>query len=286
VAAVTSAYNRRELTLACLRSLEDQKVPGVQLDAYVLDDASTDGTAAAIGDQFPEVTLLHGDGNQFWNGGMRAAFGAAMERDYDFYLWMNDDTELDDGALAKLLDTHAELTRRGVGPVIVAGSTREPGTKELTYGGLVRHSRLRPLHWSLVEPGPEPQPVETMNGNTVLIPREVARRVGNIDAAYIQQMGDYDYGMRARQAGCQVWITAGWIGECADHPLRRTDEQPLGEELSRLWSTKELQPKAWLEFSRRYAGPLWPVYFASPYVKRGWALVLERTPLRRLLPGS
>jgi GT2 family glycosyltransferase len=29
VAAVLAAYNRRDLTLACLRSLRDQQVPGV-----------------------------------------------------------------------------------------------------------------------------------------------------------------------------------------------------------------------------------------------------------------
>jgi GT2 family glycosyltransferase len=62
VAAVLAAYNRRDLTLACLRSLRAQQVAGVALDAFALDDASSDGTAAAIAEEFPEVTLLHGNG--------------------------------------------------------------------------------------------------------------------------------------------------------------------------------------------------------------------------------
>ena len=80
VAAVMAAYNRRELTLECLRSLRAQHVPDVTLDAFVLDDASTDGTGEAIAEQFPDVTVLHGDGKQYWNGGMRRAFGAAIAR--------------------------------------------------------------------------------------------------------------------------------------------------------------------------------------------------------------
>jgi len=276
IAAVMAAYNRKDLTLACLGSLATQQVPGVVLDVFALDDASTDGTAAAIADQFPDTVVLHGDGQQYWVGGMRQAFAAAMAGDYDHYLWMNDDTRLDDGVLAVLLDTERRLRERGEPPAIVVGTTRHPDTGELTYGGLVRPSRWRPLRWELVEPGDEPRPCETLNGNTVLIPREVARRVGNIDPAFIQQMGDHDYGLRARAVGCTVWIAPGTIGTCASHPLRRPGEEPLATEWRRLSSTKELAPGPWAVFTRRWAGRLWPVYWLSPYVRRGLRIAKER----------
>jgi GT2 family glycosyltransferase len=41
----------------------------VALAALVLDGASNDGTSEAIAEQFPEVTVLHGDGQLYWNGG-------------------------------------------------------------------------------------------------------------------------------------------------------------------------------------------------------------------------
>jgi GT2 family glycosyltransferase len=256
-------------------------VPGVALDAFVLDDASSDGTAAAVAEEFPEVTVLHGNGKLYWNGGMRRAFAAAMAGDFDYYLWMNDDTELDDGALAVLLDTERQLRQRGHDAVIVAGSTRHPDTGELTYGGVVRPYRWRPLRSELVEPGDTPRPCDTMNGNATLISRAVVRRVGNIDPAFVQQMGDFDYGLRARAAGCSVWIAPGTVGACASHPEHRPGEQPLGEELRQLWSIKELTPRSWAVFCRRWAGRLWPLYWLSPYVLRGPRLVLERMPLRR-----
>ena len=281
VAAVLATYNRKDLTLACLRSLRAQQVAGVALDAFALDDASSDGTAAAIAEEFPEITLLHGNGKLYWNGGMRRAFAAAMAGDYDYYLWMNDDTKLDDGALAVLLDTERQLRERGHEAVIVAGSTRHPDTGELTYGGVVRSHRWRPMRSELVEPGDTPRPCDTMNGNATLISRPVVRRVGNIDPAFVQCMGDFDYGLRARAAGCSVWIAPGTLGACASHPERRPGEQPLGEELQHLWSIKELTPRSWAVFCRRWAGQLWPLYWLSPYVRRGAGLILERTPLRR-----
>ena len=284
VAAVLAAYNRRDLTLACVRSLRGQQVPGVAVDAFALDDASSDGTAAAIAEEFPEVTLLHGDGKLYWNGGMRRAFAAAIAGDYDYYLWMNDDTELDDGALAVLLDTERQLRHQGHDTVIVAGSTRHPDTGELTYGGVVRPHRWRPMRTELVEPGDTPRPCDTMNGNATLISRAVVRRVGNIDPAFVQQMGDFDYGLRARAAGCSVWIAPGTVGTCASHPKRRPGEQALGDELRQLWSIKELTPRSWAVFCRRWAGRLWPLYWLSPYVRRGARLILERAPLRRPRP--
>ncbi len=285
VAAVMAAYNRRDLTLACLRSLRAQQAaPGLTLDTFVLDDASSDGTSEAIVEQFPEVTVLHGTGELYWNGGMRRAFAAATTGDYDYYLWMNDDTTLDDGALAVLLDTERRLRERGDEAVIVAGSTRHPDTGELTYGGLVRPSRWRRLRWKLVEPADEPRPCETINGNTVLISRAVVQRVGNIDPAFVQQMGDYDYGLRARAAGCSNWIAPGTIGTCATKPPPRPGEEPFFQEWRRLWSTKELLPGPWAVFSRRWAGRLWPMYWLSPYLRTGLRLLRGRIRARRRTP--
>ena len=281
VAAVLAAHNRRDLTLACLDTLRRQQADGLALDAFLLDDASTDGTGVAVAARFPEATVLQGDGGLYWNGGMRQAMGAAIAGDYDFYLWLNDDAHMDDGALAGLLDTERQLRQQGHGPVIVAGSTRHPDTGELTYGGVVRPSRWRRLYWELVAPGDVPVPCETMNGNVVLISRAVVARVGNIDARFAHAMGDYDYGLRARQAGCSVWVAPGTVATCASHPRRRSDQQPLTSEWRRLWSTKELSPGSWARFARRWAGHLWPLYWLSPYVRRAARLALERVPGHR-----
>jgi GT2 family glycosyltransferase len=281
VAAVMAAHNRRELTLACLRSLDAQRVPGVTVDVFVVDDGSSDGTSEAVAERFPEAVLLYGDGQLYWNGGMRRAFGAAIGGDYDHYLWLNDDVYLDDGALAVLLDTERRLRGRGDEAVIVAGSTRHPDTGELTYGGVVHPHRWRPLRSELVEPGDAPRPCDTMNGQVVLIPRAVVQRVGNIDPAFVQLGGDFDYGLRAREAGCSVWVAPGMLATCASNPERRTDERPLGEELRQLWSLKQLKAGPWAVYSRRWAGWLWPMYWLSPYVRGGIRLVLERIPLAR-----
>lgn len=236
---------------------------------HLLDDASTDGTPERVAASHPDVVVHHGSGQMFWNGGMHRAFAAALAEDHDHYLWLNDDTVMDPDALRTLLDTHHTVSTEIARPAIVAASTRDPDTGALTYGGVNRPSRLRPLRFDLVTPGSAPRACETMNGNCVLVPRDVAARVGNLDPAYRHGMGDYDYGLRARVAGCEVWITAGTAATCANNPRPVYGERTVSEDLASIRSVKNLPPADWRTFARRWAGTLWPVYWASPYVRRG-----------------
>lgn len=106
IAALLTCHNRRELTLRCIQRLLAQSGYDAHLDVVVLDAASTDGTAEAIHARYEEATVLQGQADQFWNRGMHAAFSHAVAHGpYDFYLWVNDDTELAPGALATVLRT-------------------------------------------------------------------------------------------------------------------------------------------------------------------------------------
>ena len=64
-----------------------------------------------------------------------------MAGDYDYYLWMNDDTTfVDNGVLALLLHTDQQLRERSHGPAHPGRHHPAPKTGQLTYGGRVRLS--------------------------------------------------------------------------------------------------------------------------------------------------
>jgi GT2 family glycosyltransferase len=257
-------------TLSCLASLSAQEGLGdTRLEVVLVDAGSTDGTREAVEARFPEVEVLARGSDLFWNGGMRVAHGHAAASDPDHYLWLNDDVTLDPDAVNTLLATHGRLDAERAAPCIVVGSTRDPGTGALTYGGVERPEPRRPLHYRLVTPdAQEPRRVETMNGNCVLVPRAVATRIGTLAAAYTHGMGDYDYGHRAERAGCEVWLAPGTIGRCARNaPAPRAAS--LAEHRRRATgATTGLPPAEWFTFARRWAGPFWPVYAVSPYLRR------------------
>jgi GT2 family glycosyltransferase/glycosyltransferase involved in cell wall biosynthesis len=270
IAALLTCHNRREHTLACLESLRANAIPGIAIDVHLVDDASNDGTAEAVAAAYPDVEINRGTGDLFWGGGMRLAFTRAVPMRPDYLLWLNDDVVLDPDALKRLLASYATLCAGRQPLSIVAGSTRDPQTGATTYGGVRRTSLLRRMAFALVAPTDTPQSCETMNGNVVLIPRSVYSVVGNIDARFTHAMGDFDYGLRAGSAGCQVFLAPGHVGTCSvNSPADAFRNATLSrrERLRRAASTKGLPVAEWVVLCRRHGGPLWPALALSPYVR-------------------
>lgn len=257
-------YNRREKTLAALERLFAQDVLSqFQMQVIILDDGSTDGSSEAIKEAYPEVKIIPGDGTYFWNRGMHHIFGQALAQDFDFYLWLNDDTFLYPDALNNLW-----LTWQGLGPkAIIAGSTEDPDKFAPTYGGFIRVSR-----WTLklVEVGALDfvQEIDAMHGNCVLIPKAVSDLVGNIEPFYRHRWGDPDYALRAKKLGCKVFLAAGYIGTCPANPLAEawTDVSlSFRERLADFHSIKGYGRKDWFFYMRRHGGILWPLLWLKPY---------------------
>ena len=286
VAVLLTCFNRRDDTLRCLGALFEQETPSSPtLSVYLVDDGSSDGTGNAVASAFPQVTVLYGDGELYWNGGMRKAFAESIGKGFDYHLWLNDDTVLEPDVLARLIATHEELVRRGHRQVILSGATVDRRTGKTTYGGVRSPHRWWPLHFTLVEPSDVPVRCDTMTGNCVLIPDDVVQLTGNLDPAYRHYLGDFDYGLRTTRDGGSVWLAPGHVGDCElSAALRRgTRRLSLGEGLERLRQPKglsigdaDLTPfREWRTFCRRFGGVLWPLYWLAPY-RRLLSLVFGR----------
>ena len=271
VVSVLTCFNRKAMTLACLGALDvAARNAQVELEMIVVDDASTDGTAAAIRTEYPWVEVIDGSGALFWNRGMHVGFGVALQRPADYFLWLNDDTELAPDALHSLLRQSEQLRKEGDTAVILVGATAERSSGRVTYGGRARPSRWRRFNFELVWDENHAVTCEAIEGNCVLIPREVAQRVGNLDPTFEHAMGDTDYGLRARRAGFKSFVAAGIVGYCSDNsPAGTYDDNSLS--LRKRWqlllSRKGLPIRSWLHFTRRHGGLLWPLYFSWPYVR-------------------
>jgi GT2 family glycosyltransferase len=267
IAVVMTCHNRRDLTVSCLQLLYEQQAKFV---VYLVDDGSSDGTSEAIASSYPEVKLFKGDGNLFWAGGMRMAFGEALKGDYDYYVWLNDDTMLAPNALSNLLNIHQDLVKEGNPDSIVVGSTQDPQTGEPTYGGAVKSKRWYSNKLEFLGASEERQKCDTMYGNFVLIPRSVAQKVGNIDPVYIHSMGDIDYGLRASQLGCSVWAAPGFVGTCSQNSASGSwidPNLPLIERLKKVVQVKNFPVSPWTAFTKRHSGNFWFFYWCLPYIR-------------------
>jgi GT2 family glycosyltransferase len=221
--------------------------------------------------RYPDVNVTFTDGSLFWNRGMHRAFGEALKVGFDYYLWLNDDTYLYRESLRTLLDTHKELCRLGSPASIVVASTRDSRTGKFTYGGYRRIGGfLNPLRFRLMPPSETVSSCDTMCGNCVLIPREVADILGNIDPRYRHRWGDVDYGLRALDRNCEVWIAPGYLADCDANPNEdrwRDRELSITRRIEELHSLKGLGKQDWLRFSRIHGGLFWPLIWIRPYLR-------------------
>lgn len=277
IAVPITCHNRNGKTLACLDALFRNFLSvGYALQVFLVDDGSTDGTTQSVRERFPLVNIIKGDGNLYWNGGMRVAFASAIEMGFDYYLWLNDDTMLYPSAVQTLLNTSRDLKAKHGKGVIVVGSTQDERDGQLTYGGVIRLRKLKPTTFSLIAPCDVPVECDTMNGNCVLVPREVVETVGNLEEKFAHAMGDLDYGLRARYAGFSVWLMAGFAGTCARNAVTGSFNDaslPISVRLRKMMQPKGLPLSSWRVFTQHHAGFLWPVYWLWPYAKlilTGW----------------
>jgi GT2 family glycosyltransferase len=266
VTAILACHNRRARTLQCLASYYAQEVePAVSLSAVLVDDGSVDGTAQAVRQRFPGTQVIVGSGDLFWAGAMAVAERAALDQDPDYLMWLNDDVVLDRDALSRLIHTAG----RGADDRIAVGGMRDPSTGELTYSG-VRRRGLHPLRVNRVVPADEPVEVETFNGNAVLVPRGARRKVGPIDGALVHAAADFDYGLRAAEAGVSRFLAPGTVGTCPRDPgpdIWADRSIPVRQRLGRVLGPKGLAPQPRARYLKRHAGPAWFIFWLTSYVR-------------------
>jgi GT2 family glycosyltransferase len=271
IAVLIASHNRRDVTVRCLRALNSQDLPeDTRISVFLVDDGSTDGTAAAVRGSFHGATVVDGGGSLFWNGAMALAWRTALEGRFDFYLWLNDDTVLYRDAIRRALGTYEVCQFEQKAHVIVVGTTIDPLTSRHSYGGRNRRRRAWGLHTDLVTPGATPVECETMNGNFVLVPAQIVHSIGILDTRYRHIFGDLDYGFRAMQAGGRIVIVPGVVGECRRNASTAAWLDParsFKERWAAVTGPKALYPRSSLTYCRRFGGPLWPLKFITPYAR-------------------
>ena len=209
-----TSHDRVDMTMECLRRLfsASDSLDGYECKVFLVDDGSMDGTAECVRKAFPQVHIIASDGTLFWAKGMELAWKtAATERDWEGYLWLNDDTMLNDDGFAHLLG-------QDDGSNIVVGELQN-ASGDVVYG--LRQDGL-------------------FTGNCVLVPQKVFDRLGMICGEYAHAWADSDYAQRAKRAGVNV-VSGGVVGRAEGHPNRPCLK---GRTFSERWRLLR-DPKGW-----------------------------------------
>jgi len=223
IAILLTCFNRKQFTIKCLESVElalKQQIIKASYSIYLTDDGSSDGTAAAVSKLFPKVIILKGNGNLFWAGGMKNSWFKALERNYDGYLLLNDDTiifeyfflQLENG----INDCYSIYKKNG----ILIGSTKDKQSNNLTYGGSVYLNKFKATYRNLY-PNGSYQECQLGNGNIMFVHKDVVEKIGILSKDYIHGVADYDYTYRSHKNGIPVLVLPYFSGYCSPNILNK-----------------------------------------------------------------
>lgn len=210
VSIIIVSFSTRELTLNCLRSLaRDQRLPPTEV--IVIDNGSTDGSAGAIRDEYPEITLIENSVNRGFSVANNQGLAVAKGR---FVLFLNTDTIVPVGAVGKMVRFLDKCPEVGiVGSRLLNRDGTVQGSCFHSPGLLnaVRASWLgqKELSRKYVPRGTKPALVEAVVAAAMMIRFSLARRLGGFDEKFFFYFEDLDLCRRVRGLGWEVTYFPG-----------------------------------------------------------------------------
>lgn len=206
------SWNTRDLLIQCLDSIYGCS-PKVELETVVVDNASTDGSAVAVRERFPQVRLIANTQNV---GFARANNQAIHQSTGRFVLLLNPDTKVLTGALEALVDFLCEHSDAGA---VGARILNQDGSLQYSCYPAPTLSRelWRLLHLDILVPfgiyrmanwnTNTPRKVDAVLGACLLVRREAFAHIGLLDEDYFFTGEEIDLCHRLRRASWQIyWV--------------------------------------------------------------------------------
>src|ERR1700722_13610608 len=201
------SYNVRDRLRDCLRDLSGQRV-------IVVDNASSDSSAAMVRAEFPAVELIANTDNRGFAAACNQGIAASTE---EFILILNPDTLATPAALQALLDVmRAEPHAGACGPRIVnPDGSLQPSCRrfptlprllldEFGLGKLFPRSKFfgdyRMTWWA----HDQLREVDQLMGAALLLRRAALEQVGTFDERFFMYFEEVDLCLRLRDAGWKV----------------------------------------------------------------------------------
>lgn len=218
VTAVIVSYNSADQIDTALNSLRAAHDAGF-LECVVVDNASSDGTAAFVSARHPWVTLVESGANLGYGRGCNLALQRIKT---PHVLFMNADATIGPGDILVLVRFLEENPRAGMAaPALVETDGHLQVTRPLptpmrilaeAAGANGGRPEQRPIH-----PGDPPFEAEWLCGAVLLADRTLLEELGGFDPRFFLYYEETDLCRRVRDHGRELWAVGGAVARHAAH---------------------------------------------------------------------
>ena len=208
-------YNTRDLTRQALSAVL-AAAKGLEVEIFVVDNASADGSADMVAAEFPQVKLICNAANVGFAAGNNVALRQVAG---EYALLINTDTIVRRDALhtmVEFLDAHPQAgacgckildpdgtlqldSRRGF-PTPLAAFCKMSGLSRL----FPKHPLIARYHMTYLDPEQTAE-VEVLSGSCMMVRKAAMDQVGLLDESYFMYGEDIDWCYRFHQAGWKIY---------------------------------------------------------------------------------
>lgn len=205
------SWNTRDLLRKCLRAIQAYPPTG-EYEVIVVDNASPDGSAQMVSEEFPAVRLIANSDNCLYAAGTNQALDVARGD----VLLLNPDTQVGEDCVQRLVEFLQATPEAGaVAPQLrwptgqIQSSCRAFPTPGVLLPDMVGLARFIPSwgryrmagfdHTTLCE-------VDQPMASALLIRREAMKHIGKIDEGFPMFFNDVDLCLRLKMAGWRVFF--------------------------------------------------------------------------------
>jgi GT2 family glycosyltransferase len=196
--------NGREFLLRCLEAIERTTPPDLEHEVLVLDNASDDGSADAVRALGSDIRLFALDRRE----GKAANDSRLLEEARgEFCLLLNEDSELQPGAVAALLGAlQSDRQAAAAGAQLLTPDGREvacawrlPSVETALAGAVFLHRRA-----TVESGGSGTHPVGWVQSSAMMVRRQVAGEIGWLDPQFFVYSDETDFCKRLGDAGWRI----------------------------------------------------------------------------------
>ena len=191
-------WNSRDLLIECLRHLFEEDPTYV---VWVLDNGSTDGSAAVLRQTYPGVQLVESQENRGFAGGVNELLQHCQA---DYLLILNTDARPRPGAITMLHDyMRRHLWVAAAGPRLVDAQGRWAGCHDRFPTARQELANVLGLRRSRAHEDVRSK-VDWIEGACMMLSAIAVREVGPLDTGYFMYNEEVDWCYRAKKLGWQI----------------------------------------------------------------------------------
>ncbi|MCB9783025.1 MAG: glycosyltransferase family 2 protein, partial [Candidatus Omnitrophica bacterium] len=279
------SYNTKDVTLDCLKSLQDHET-NIDQEVIVVDNDSKDGSPDAIAEKHPWVHLIRSGGNLGFAKGSNLGMAASTG---DLVILLNPDTVVHPGALRHLVDFLSENESVGiVGGRLLSSEGKTqwsqryfPSITRLLCETLYLHYLLPRFSWTgeldkNLDHYRQVSYPDWISGAFLGIRRELYDKIGELDERYFMYYEDVDWCFECRKEG---WSIAFLPEARVTHYGGLSSSQDMGTFYPRLIQSQ-------IQFNRKHfskgKAAVMRAIICLNVLQRTWLLLLI-SPIRMLM---